>query len=237
MARRWWEDRDLWIGVAGFGALVGGLQLAGFNPVGQITAAAGDAGFMVTDVFARGDQLSFGTLGPDGVVVDDPETLRLAASSRYGSDIDKNVYALARMVRSEGAKQGNYRVHVALNDLAALGWPDAFTLITYSTNAAKKGKYGEQATRRYASPKDPYTGDVQTVLQAIDQHDSGFDPTGGATKFVDKDSFGVQAGTGSYEDLVARWAPDGLIPYNMPDVTSNLVFFKKGGVPDGGTPA
>lgn len=228
---KWWEDRDLWIGVLGFGGVVAALQLAGLNPVAQITSAAGDAAFAVTDVFAKGDRLSYGTLGPDGTVLDDPETLRQAASARYGSDIDRSVYALARMLRSEGAKQGDVRVHVALNDLMALGWADPFTLITYSTDAAKKGKYGSQATRRYASPQDPYTGDVQTVLAAMNAHDSGDDPSQGATKFVDVSSMGgVQPGTTSYDALVARWAPEGLQPFTLPQYGTDLVFFKKGGL-------
>lgn len=206
------------------------LQAAGLNPVGQITSAANDAAFMVTDVFSKGSRLSYGTLDATGTVVDDPETLRGAATQRLGRDIDRNVYALARMVRSEGAAQGNLRVHVALNDLADLGWPDAYTLITYSTNSAKKGKYGQQATRRYASSSDPYEGDVLTVEQAIAQNDAGYDLSQGATKFVDKDSFGVQAGTGSFDDLVAKWAPEGLQPFTVPEYGDNLVLFKKGGL-------
>lgn len=231
MARRWYEEPSLWWSLAGFGGLVAALELAGLNPVAQITAAADDAAFNVTNVFNRGDQLSYGSAGPDGTILDDPEALRQAASTRYGSDIDKSVYALARMVRSEGAKQGDVRVHVALNDLANLGWADPYTLITYSTVAARKGKYGSQTSRRYSSEQDPYTGDVQTVVQAMNAHDSGDDPSMGATKFVDVSSMGgVQAGTSSFDDLVAKWAPEGLVPYTLPAYGTDLVFFKKGGL-------
>jgi hypothetical protein len=218
---RWWEDKRLWIGLAGFGGLVAALQLAGMDPVGN-------AAFAVTDVFNKGDRLSYGTLNEvTGVVAETPEALRMAASTRMGRDIDANVYALARMLRSEGAKEGNLRVHVALNDLASLGWADAFTLITYSTDGNKKGRYGSQVTRRYASSRDPYEGDVLTAEQAISENDRGFDPAQGATKFVDKSSFGIQAGTGTFDALVQRWAADGLEPFTLPDYGEDLVLFKK----------
>lgn len=241
MAREWWKDKDLWLGLLGFGGVVAALQLAGYNAVGQISAAASDAVFAVTDVFSKGSQLSFSTMDPNGtkgsrVVTDDPETLRQAASARFGQDIDRSVYALARMIRSEGAATGALRVHVALNDLDSLGWADPFTLITYSTDSAKKGLYGEQATRRYASSEDPFTGDVQTVMAAMASHAAGNDPTNGAVKFVDKNSFGVQAGTGSFSDLVARWGQDGLTPYNVAAGGDNLVFFKKGSLDPSDTP-
>lgn len=228
MANEWWKDKTLWLGVLGFGGLVAALQLAGMDAVGQLTTAASDATFLLTDVFVKGKRLSHGTLDATGTVVEDPEALRAAASVVLGRDIDRNVYALARMLRSEGAKEGDLRVHVALNDLADLGWSDAFNLITYSTVAAARGRYGNQLHRRYSSAQDPYEGDVLTVEQAITNHDAGFDPAQGATKFVDKSSMGgVQAGTSSFDALVQRWGADGLSPFTVPEYGDDLVLFKK----------
>lgn len=230
----WYKERDLWLGLLGFGGLVAGLQLAGFNPVGQVAA-------QVRDVFSKGSRLSYGTLDHDkGVIRENPETLRQAASARFGTDLDRDLYAASRMVRSEGATEGAVRVHVALNDLDALGWPDLFTLLTYSTDPQRKGIYGQQSApafppqypkamvRRYATSKDPYEGDVRTAQAAISDHAAGIDPTNGAVKFVDRSSFGVQAGTSSFDALVQRWASDGLHPYTLPEYGDDLVLFKKG---------
>lgn len=234
MARgKWWEDRNLWIGLAGFGGLVAALQLAGMDPIG-------DAVFAVTDVFQKGQKLSYGTLDPDtGIVAETPEALRMAAATRFGRDIDADTYALARMLRSEGAKEGALRVHVALNDQAALGWSSPFVLLTYSTDPQRKGMYGMQhsaalppqypnaMTRRYATSKDPYTGDVLTAEAAQLDHAAGNDPSQGATKFVDKSSMGIQVGSGSFDALVSRWAADGLEPFTVPEYGEDLVLFKK----------
>lgn len=227
MADRWWKDPNLWLGVLGFGGLVAALQLAGQDPVGAIATAAGDAVFAVADVFTKGQKLSTSTLGTDGVVQQDPESLRTATSVVMGRDISADVYSLARMLRSEGAKEGNLRVHVALNDLADLGWGSAFDLITYSTQAGARGRYGSQLHRRYASSRDPYQGDVLTAEAAMAEHASGVDRAQGATKFVDRSSFGVQAGTGSFDALVQRWGADGLQPFTVPEYGDDLVLFRK----------
>ena len=48
--------------------------------------------------------------------------------------------------------------------------------------------------------------------------------TGGAIKFVDKRSMGKQAGSGSFDALVALWAPEGLRPHEIQD---GLVVFRR----------
>jgi hypothetical protein len=229
----WWENKDLWIGLAGFGGIVAALQLGGYDPIGKVT-------FEVTNVFARGNRLTYGTLNDgSGIVLEDPETLRSAASSRFGQDLSSDVYALARMVRSEGAKEGRLRVHVALNDQAALGWSSPFVLLTYSTDPQRKGMFGRQYSaaappqypnkmvRRYATSKDPYEGDVQTVLAALAEHDQGIDPSLGATKFLDKGSFGIQEGTGSWAAKDAQWLSEGNVAYTVPEYGDDLVLYRK----------
>lgn len=192
----------------------------------------------VYDVIKRGAKLTEAPAGTNGLVPIDPELLRKRASAVMGFDVLLDVYSAARMLRSEGAAAGEIRVHVAMNDAAALGW-SLHQVITYSSNAEARGLYGEQFTpaarapggvaskRRYASPRDPYAGDVEVAMQAMVDHRSGLDPTEGATKFVDKSSMGVQEGSGSYADLVARWGADGLRPFTLPGYGPDLVVFRR----------
>jgi hypothetical protein len=219
---KWWESRDLWIGVLGFGGIVAGLQVSGIDVVG-------DAVFAVKDVVTQGKRLTYGALNEStGNVEPDPDSLLAAAIDRFGSTIAADEYAAARMLRSEGAKTGDLRVHVALNDLASLGWSSLVSLFTYSTVPTRKGFYGSQTSRRYSTARDPYEGDILTARQAIADHAAGFDPSQGATKFVDKSSMGgVQAGTGTFDALVARWGADGLVPFTLPQYGDDLVLFKR----------
>jgi hypothetical protein len=189
----------------------------------------------VQDVVTRGGLLTYTNLDDYGQVVGDPEELRQAASLARGFPVDLDGYSLARMVRSEGAARAKIRTHVALNDAAELGWTP-HQLMVYSTNPQARGRYGKQftlngpggqsATRRYATTRDPYAGDLDAVNEARVEHAAGIDPTGGAVKFVDKSSMGVQEGTGSYADLVARWGAEGLRPFTLPG-ESDLVVFRR----------
>lgn len=195
----------------------------------------------VSDVIGRGKILTHGSYDSTlGIVTDTPANLVAAASARMGQDISQDVYSLARMIRSEGATQGDIRAHVALNDLAALGWSSLKYLLTYSTDAKRRGFYGAQYSRavppvypnanvrRYSTREDPYEADVLTALRVITDHAAGIDPSNGATKFVDKKSMGgAQQGTGSFSSLDARWKADGYLAYTLPEYGDDLVFYKR----------
>ncbi len=194
----------------------------------------------ITDTVNRGKRLTYSTIRPDGVVSDDPADLVDQASATLGRELPQEIYDLARMKRSEqGTDDGRLRVHVALNDAAENNWSTHFA-ITYSTNPTAKGRYGEQFTpasrapggvksvRRYATAKDPYEGDVSIVESVLLDRAQGIDPTGGAVKFVDRGALGgVQEGSGSYEDIVSRWATEGLHPFTVPGYPDDLVVFRR----------
>lgn len=223
-----WSDDEKWL----LGGLAAGVLLLWGKPIVNT----------VVDVIGRGDRLTYTELDADGVacIKDSGGTLYYAepgdlvtqASSVLGQQIDADTYALARMARSEGIDEGALRMHVALNDLADLnnrksyGW-SAADLITYSTVATKRGYFGSQTSRRYSSAQDPYAGDAQLAVQTIAEHSAGVDPTGGAIKFVDKSSFGVQAGTDSYDAIVTTWAQEGLSPFTVPGYSDDFVVFRR----------
>jgi hypothetical protein len=217
-----WSNEEKW--------LLGGLAVLGALFWGR--RAASTVATTVVDFLGRGARLTYGTLGDDGIVAEDPAELVAAASLVMGREISTDAYALARMARSEGIDAGALRIHVALNDLADLndrrgfGW-SASDLITYSTDSDARGHFGIQLHRRYASTQDPYQGDVVLAEGTMAEHARGADQTLGAIKFVDKSSFGVQAGTGSYADLVTRWAKDGLAPFSIPGESSDFVVFRR----------
>lgn len=203
-----------------------------------IANAARETVAAVADVVRRGRKLTDAPAGPDGVVPVAPERLRAEAAAALGIDLDQETYSLARMIRSEGAAAGKVRALVCLNDAAEHGW-SAHTAITYSTNPTAKGWYGEQYTpagrapggvaskRRYASTRDPYESDVATATEAQIDHRMGLDITGGAVKFVDVSSMGVQEGSGSYAELVERWSKERLRPFTLPGYSTDLVVFRR----------
>ncbi len=202
----------------------------------------------IMDTITRGKRLTYTTTGHadadgtwinDGIIPDDPAELAAQAGAVMGRDLPQELYDLARMLRSEkGNDDGRLRVHVALNDAAAHNWSTHFT-ITYSTNASAKGWYGEQFTpadrapggvksvRRYSTARDPYEGDIAIVEQVLLERAQGIDPTGGAEKFVDRSSLGAQEGSSSYDDIVARWASEGLQPFTVPGYSDDFVVFRR----------
>lgn len=213
----WSRDEKLLLaGLGGVGLLFWGRQVAS----------------TVVDVIGRGARLTTTTLDASGVIQADPEQLAAQASAVMGRPISLDLLALSRMVRSEGVGAGVLRVDVALNDLADLndrkgyGWTP-FDLITYSTAAAARGKFGTQLHRRYASSKDSYEGDVRLVELELLNHANGGDATRGAVKFVDRSSFGAQEGTGSYDQLVETWAQEGLQPFNVPGYSDDFIVFRR----------
>lgn len=224
--RRWYEDPWLWGSLAALGGAV-----AFFKPAREA----------VVDVFKRGRKLSYGELDPVlGIITEPPESLRAAASTRYGQDIPEDVYAAARMVRSEGAAQGNLRVHVALNDLITFPYASTlFELLTYSTDPARRGWYGKQYSpavppdypkankRRYATSGNPYEGDVLTASAAIREREQGIDRANGASKFIDRSSMGVQEGSRSFAEVDAEWKASGYTAFTLPEYGSDLVLYRK----------
>ncbi len=193
----------------------------------------------VVDSISRGKRLTYTALQANGLINADPAQLVDQASTVLGRDLPQELYDLARMKLSEqGTDDGRLRVHVALNDAASHNWSTHFA-ITYSTNPTAKGMYGEQFTpadrapggvksvRRYSTSKDPYEGDVAIVESVLLERAQGIDQTGGAVKFVDRSSMGVQEGSGSFDDLVAQWAAEGLQPFTVPGYSDDLVVFRK----------
>lgn len=213
-------------------ALLGGAGLLLFFWRREIVATT-------TDVITRGERLNHTQLNDadPAFIEDDPDVLVAEAAAVFGQDFAHggysalDVYALARMSRSEadsrdGELSRTARIHVALNDARALGWTPA-RLMLFSKNADANGFFGEQNHRRYSTARDLYAGDIHYVWRAIDEDQAGQDPTGGAVKFVDKDSMGVQRGSGSFDSLVTRWASEGLQPYNVDGLTDNFVVFRR----------
>lgn len=107
----------------------------------------------VADVFDRGERLTYAALDElNGIVLDTPSVLQNLVSNRAGFDVPAGVASLARMIRSEGATQGELRAHVAINDLEDLGWSNLHDLLTYSTASWSRGKYGKQHSTVYRTP-------------------------------------------------------------------------------------
>lgn len=238
MYRRWYENPWVW---GGLGALVvGGFVLLP------------DARFAVSDIIVRGEKVTDATWFNDdeayGFIIDDPPSLAAQASFSLGVPIDVDTYSGARMVRSEGARQGLVRMHVAMNDLATFPYASTLTgLLTYSTDPDRKGYYGKQYSgpmpadtvnsiqgfpnankRRYSTAADPYDSDVKIAKQAIAERAAGIDRVDGATKFIDKSSMGVQVGSSSFDAVDTKWKADGLVAFTMPELGSDLVLYKKG---------
>jgi hypothetical protein len=225
----WYKDPAVIVTGAGIGAAF--LLLGGGKAIVDVTR----------DVFARGSHVSYGTLdGPLGIVIESPEALRYAASQRMGFDIPQDAYALARMIRSEGAAQGLLRAHVAMNDLISFPYANTlFELLTFSNDTKRRGVYGVQYSgpvppdypnanaRRYSTSANPYEGDVQTAIHAIDERNQGIDRASGATKFIDRDSMGAQIGSRSFEVVNASWVADGMEPFTLPEYGDNLVLYRK----------
>lgn len=165
-----------------------------------------------------------------GIVTDTPESLRAAASEVLGRSITNEVYAAARMIRSEGAAQGEVRLHVAFNDLKTFRWAtNIFQLLTYSTDPKRKGLYGAQYSgsvpsagyvkanaRRYSTIGDPYESDVALAEKVIAQRQMGIDKALGAVKFIDKSAMGgVQPGTVAFSTKNAEWIAGGYTPFTI----------------------
>lgn len=197
--------------------------MTGTNPINPLT-----------DLVSRGPRLTTCTV-VDGVVQETPAQLAAVAAMVVGRAVSEDAIALALMCRAEGGSGGQiqkvYRCHVAINQARALGW-SVVDVITYHQAPARARRFGEQVTGRFASGRDCWQCDLDAAEYSLAQRDRGEDPTAGAVNFVDVGGFGAQAGTGSFESVVERWAADGKVPGTLPDAPSGLVFFWRGRVPD-----
>lgn len=194
--------------------------------VAFVAAGGGD---LVRDFGSRGRRLTSSTL--DGAVVrETPAALAAAAAALLGRPVDVDAYALARMIRSEHGTGPDVEkvamAHVALNDAADLGWPLVRALCFDRADRAGE-RFGTQQGGRYSTARDPYEVDLRIAEAVLSGAVS--DPTGGAVKFVHAGAFGVQAGTGSYADLVERWRAEGLYPAEVDGASSGFRVFRRGG--------
>lgn len=226
------SDDDLLL-YGGAAVLVGLVMWEG--PANVVAAVQIGAGYL-TNVATRGSKLADFNVDDAGVVTDDPQDLLDQASAVLGGTADLDTFALATMGRSEGVDGMRARMHVAINDLADLQrtygtgvYSSLAALMLHSKVAAADGHFSEQYLgKRYSTIQPPYEGDYHLAEQVIAEHAAGVDPTGGAIKFVDKDSFSTQRGaTATYESKVAEWAQSGLAPFNVDGATDNFVVFRR----------
>jgi hypothetical protein len=207
----------------GAAAVGAALWKYGGDPIAPAVVVAG----YVANVFARGSVLTSSTL-TNGIVDQAPAELVAAAADVLGYPADSETYALARMGRSEGVDGMEYRMHVALNELAASSYSSILSLLTHSKIAAANGMFSQQRYGKWASTsRDPYAGDYALADKVRQDHASGIDPTGGALRFVDKSAFATQPGvTKTYAEIVAKWGAEGLVPVeDLPGCSSDFVVF------------
>ena len=201
------------------------LYLAG-AAVGLLLLTGGGA--MLVKRATRGKRLTNAPADANGDVRRSPEELAAEASVTLGRPVDVETYALARMLASEGSSDSaqirRMRAWVAYNDARALGGWSFVKLFTYSTRTEKRGLFGSQTTRRYSSARDPYAGDYDDALALRSEFRTGADPTGGATKYVDKSAFGTAHTSNTFAGIVERWGKDGYVPQ---DVDGDFVLFRR----------
>ena len=181
---RWWYVP---VGVLALGLLVGG-------------------GVVFVERAKRGRRLTTTKPGANGAIATSPEALRAEAARVLGRSVSQEAYSLARMLASEGSSDNavgrRVRAWVLHNDWRSLQgrhsesrWPTLTSVLTYSTQQGENGLYGEQAGRRFSTARDPYEGDLSDAEALLTEFFRGSDPTAGATKFIDLEALGKQAGT------------------------------------------
>lgn len=197
------KSSTFWI----FAALVTGVAIVycilnNINP--GIVAA--HLAYSAVDFASRGNQLTTSTVDDSGTVLQDPQSLADAATDAVGTFVSLDIYAVARMLRSEagGLPAGGkiLRAHVAFNDASALGTGLFETIVR-----GGGGRFGKEAPRRYATTKDPFDVDYQIALAVIsDRQAGGPDLASQAVKFVNTD------GIRDMNALLAKWGKEGLAP-------------------------
>jgi hypothetical protein len=226
------------IALVGVGAIATGAVLYWYGQKGGSSVVASSLS-KVADTFTRGSKLTTSTLDSTGLIVEDPSVLVAEAIRNYGRDFSLDewsaleIYALARMSRSEagsadGALSRKVRMKVAINDYNQTSWStDVADVITYDKDPNGRHRFGTQhAGRRYSTAKDLYSGDIDLALIAVREWTEGQDESGGASHFVDVSGLGgVQPGTPSYDQLLAKWAP--LKPFAVAGLPDDFVVFRK----------
>lgn len=226
------------IALVGIGAIATGAALYWYGQKGGSSLVASSLS-KVADTVTRGNRLTTSSLDAVGLVVEEPSALVAEAIRNYGRDFSFDdwsaleIYALARMSRSEagssdGALSRKVRMKVAMNDYNQTSWSsDVADVITYDKDANGRHRFGTQhAGRRYSTAKDPYSGDIDLALMAIREWTEGQDETEDAAHFVDISGLGgVQPGTPSYDQLLAKWAP--LKPFPVAGLPDDFVVFRK----------
>lgn len=191
-----------------------------------------EVGNVIRDYTSRGKRLTVSPRMVNNQVPTYPANLLAEAQATLGRDISMDAYALARMIRAEGGSgpvpEKQARAWVAVNDSRAHGWSMLYTI------AGPDYLFGQQRGWRYASGRDERTGGTvdpfENDLNVAEAVLSGelADNTGGATKFVDIDSFGVQPGTGTYEETVAKWRREsGLEPFEVEGARAPFRVFRR----------
>lgn len=175
--------------------------------VGGAALLATVGGKVFTERAARGRKLSQSTTNANGTVSPAPEALRAQAEKTLGRSVSMTAYALARMLYSEGGRdtviKRRVRAWVLWNDWKKLRkangparWPTLESVLVFSISKGENNQFGDQRGRRYATPLDPYEGDLTDAEALLREFASGKgDPTNGATKFVDEKALGKQPGT------------------------------------------
>lgn len=152
----------------------------------------------------RGKKLTTTGVDATGKVPLSPDAYRKEAEKNLGRAIAPNAFALGLMLTAEGLRDNllsrRVRAWIARNDLIGLqkafGWQDLTRLFTFSQIKSQNGFFGlQEKGRRYATGAGLYEGPLTDAEVLIAEFESGADPTGGATKFVDLNALGVQPGT------------------------------------------
>lgn len=149
MSSKWYQDPWVW-----------GIGLLG---IGGVFVVSPEARFVVADPIKRGSKLTLAPMDERGVVTIEPSLL--ASTARFvDSSITDEEYALARMIRSEKASQGEALAHVALNDAENLNWT-LLRLLTYSTKPWSNGLFGKQFSAQYRSASGGSTWNVKDAAK------------------------------------------------------------------------
>lgn len=197
----------------------------------SLFSATRGVGDFMSDLVGAGRRLTVSATDNEGIVIEEPEALRLEACETLGEEVSADEYALARMVRSEnGSASLETKVRlacVAVNQARALRW-SPYEVIVYHKTASRNGRYGRQISGRFASTRDPFEIDLKAARLAL-----AGDVTDGATNFAHQSAFGKQLGAASsIQPFVDTMAAEGKVPGYYPP-NSDLIFFWRGSVPDG----
>lgn len=140
----------------------------------------GGGGAAVVVAVKKGKRVTNAPAGADGLVRVPPDELARQAG------VSLDVYALARMLRSEHGSEGE-RVKIAVgwaavNQARASGVSISRLLLRGTAKGGSDGLFGAQNVGKYASTRnDPHTDDVEIARKVLSR--AVADPTGGATQF------------------------------------------------------